>query len=173
MSRMEFAIRTMTEVDLAAVAELEAGVFTDWYRVNRKPQAALPERSLRSLRYSVSFDPDANLVAIAEDGAMVGFILARTWGRIGWFGTFGVPTQFQGMGIGTALVENVLDYLHPRADVIGLETMPESGANLGLYMKAGFAAAFPTLLMELSLIRNSDNLKGLPSDELRLWCKAD
>lgn len=167
MSRMHFAIRPMTETDLPAVAEIEAGVFTDWYRLNRKPQDPLPERSLHSLRYTISLDPEANLVAIAEDGSMVGFILARTWGRVGWFGTFGVPTQFQGLGIGRALVEGVLEELRPRTDIIGLETMPESGANLGLYTRAGFAVTFPTIIMDLSLVRTADALGGLPGDELR------
>lgn len=158
----------MTEADLPAVAEIEAGVFTDWYRVNRKPQDPLPERSLHSLRYTTSLDPEANLVAIAADGAMVGFILARTWGRVGWFGTFGVPTQSQGSGIGSALVEHVLEYLRPRADIIGLETMPESGPNLGLYTRAGFSTTFPTIIMELSLVRSAERYNGLPADELRV-----
>lgn len=169
MSQLDFAIRPMTETDLPAVAEIEAGVFTDWYRMNRKPQDPLPERSIHSLRYTTSLDPDANLVAIAADGAMVGFILARTWGRVGWFGTFGVPTQFQGLGIGGALVEHVLAYLRPRSHIIGLETMPESGPNLGLYTKAGFGVTFPTLIMELSLVRTAELYNGLPEDELLTW----
>lgn len=173
MSHLDFAVRTMKETDLPAVAEIEAGVFTDWYRMNRKPQDPLPERSLASLRYTISLDPDANLVAIAADGAMVGFILARTWGRVGWFGTFGVPTQFQGLGIGTALVDHVLEYMRPRADIIGLETMPESGPNIGLYTKAGFGVTFPTMIMELSLVRTADLYNGLPVDELRMWKTCD
>jgi ribosomal protein S18 acetylase RimI-like enzyme len=173
VKHLDFAIRTMRDTDLPAVAEIEAGVFTDWYRMNRKPQDPLPERSLASLRYTVSLDPDANLVAIAEDGAMVGFILARTWGRVGWFGTFGVPTQFQGLGIGSALVDHVTRYLRPRTDVIGLETMPESGPNLGLYAKAGFGVTFPTIIMDLSLVRTAERYKGLRADELRTWSSCD
>jgi len=163
----------MKETDLPAVAEIEAGVFTDWYRANRNPQDPLAERSLQSLQYTISLDPDANLVAIAADGAMVGFILARTWGRVGWFGTFGVPTQFQGLGIGSALVDHVLKYLRPRADIIGLETMPESGPNIGLYTRAGFSATFPTIIMELSLVRDGARYNGLPADELRMLATAD
>ena len=173
MSRMDFAVRAMTENDLPAVAEIEAGVFTDWYRMNRKPQDPLPERSIDSLRYTTALDPEANLVAIAADGAMVGFILARTWGRVGWFGTFGVPTQFQGMGIGSILVDHVLDYLRPRADIIGLETMPESGPNLGLYSRAGFGVTFPTLIMELSLVRTADRYNGGDATELTTWSGSD
>ncbi len=173
MSRFDFAVRVMTESDLPAVAEIEAGVFTDWYRAYRKPQDSLPERSLQSLRYTTSLDPEANLVAIAADGAMVGFILARTWGRVGWFGTFGVPTQFQGLGIGSGLVDHVLEYLRPRADIIGLETMPESGPNLGLYARAGFGATFPTMIMELSLVRTAERYNGLSADEVRVLSAAD
>lgn len=157
---MDFTLRRMTDEDLPAVAEVEAGVFTDWYRIYRREPEPLSERTVEALRYAVSLDPDGNHVAVAADGAIVGFILARTWGRVGWFGTFGVPTQFQGLGIGTALVERAVAYLEKKAAVIGLETMPESGANVGLYTKLGFAATYPTHILELSLIREADRLKG-------------
>lgn len=168
MSGLDFRIRQMTESDLPAVAEIEAGVFTDWYRVYRRDDTPVPERTLDELVYATSIDPAANLVAIAADGSMVGFILGRTWGRVGWFGTFGVPTQFQGQGIGKALIAGVMDHLAGRADVVGLETMPESGMNLGLYLKHGFAVTYPTLLFELPLVRVADRYRGMSASDLTL-----
>ncbi len=159
----------MTELDLPSVAEIEAGVFTDWYRIYRREPEPLSERTVEALRYAISLDPDGNLVAVADDGAMVGFILARTWGKVGWFGTFGVPTQFQGLGIGTALVNRAVDYLEQKADIIGLETMPESGANIGLYTKLGFVATYPTHILELSLIREAERFSNPRVEETVVW----
>jgi len=166
VSSIEFALRQMTEDDFAAVAEVEAGVFTDWYRVHRRDPSPIAERTNEELAYATSIDPPGNHVAIAADGALVGFILARRWGKVGWFGTFGVPTQFQGLGIGRALIECSMAHLRSRASVIGLETMPESGANIGLYASVGFAVTFPTIVLELSLVRNSQRLGGTPLDEV-------
>ncbi len=169
MARIDFSVRQMTEADLRGVAEVEAGVFTDWYRVHRRDPAPLPERTLRELHYASSRDPEGNFVAIATDGSLAGFVFSRTWGRVGWFGTFGVPTQLQGLGVGRALVDRTVDHLLSRASVVGLETMPESGANIGLYAKAGFVATHPTIVLELSLIHEVDRLKGLGPDDVLAW----
>ena len=166
---MNFTLRRMTEQDLRAVAEVEAGVFTDWYRIYRREPEPLSERTVDALDYAVSLDPDANLVAVGDDGAMVGFILGRTWGRVGWFGTFGVPTQLQGLGIGTALVEAAVGYLDRKCDIIGLETMPESGANMGLYAKLGFGVTFPTHIIELPLIREADRFSDTSIEDTVSW----
>ena len=173
MGTMNYSVRRMREGDLRGVAELEAGVFTDWGRLHRRDPGPLTERTDEELGYAASFDPDGNLVAVAEEGAMAGFIFCRTWGRVGWFGTFGVPTQFQGLGIGTALMTRCLEYLRGRADVIGLETMPESGANVALYVREGFRLVEPTVLMELPLVRMSERLEASGGGEVLLWSRMD
>jgi len=167
---LTFSVRPMRHEDLRGVAELEAGVFTDWGRVHRHDTEPLPERTGEELEYAASFDPDGNLVAIVEEGALAGFIFARTWGRVGWFGTFGVPTQLQGFGIGTALLSRCIAYLRGRADTIGLETMPESGANIALYCREGFRMLPPTIVVELPLVRLSERFEGA---EALLWSEAD
>jgi ribosomal protein S18 acetylase RimI-like enzyme len=166
---MNFTLRKMTERDLQAVAAVEAGVFTDWYRIYRREPEPLSERTVEALRYAISLDPEGNLVAMGDDGAMVGFILARTWGRVGWFGTFGVPTQLQGLGIGSALVTGAVEYLESKCDIIGLETMPESGSNIGLYSKLGFAVTYPTNIIELPLIREADRFSDSRIEEAVVW----
>jgi ribosomal protein S18 acetylase RimI-like enzyme len=170
---MEFSIRKMGEGDLAAVAEIEAGVFTDWYRVHRRSPEPIAERTIEELRYSTSIDPGANLVAVSAEGALVGFVFARVWGNIGWFGTFGVPTQFQGLGIGKALVSHTVERLRSRASIVGLETMPESGANIGLYVRAGFTVGFPTVILEYPLLREAPNLGQVDPGETVAWSDQD
>jgi ribosomal protein S18 acetylase RimI-like enzyme len=159
----------MTDADLSAVAEIEAGVFTDWYRIYRREPEPLAERTLEELRYAISLDPEGNHVAVAEDGALIGFILSRTWGEVGWFGTFGVPTQFHGLGIGSALVGRAVDYLSTKASIIGLETMPESGQNIGLYSKAGFVPTYPTLIIEISLLHLAEKLGRPRAEDAVVW----
>lgn len=166
---MDFTLRQMTGQDLPAVAEIEAGVFTDWYRIYRHEPDPLGERTQEQMRYSTSLDPAANLVAVGEDGALVGFLFARTWGSVAWFGTFGVPTQFHGLGIGSALVSRAVAYLTERASIVGLETMPESGRNIGLYTKAGFAVTYPTVFLELSLIQEAGRFSGARVEDSCIW----
>jgi len=170
---IEFSVRHMLEDDLPGVADVEAGVFTDWYRVYRKDPEPLPERTIEELRYASSRDPEGNFVAIARDGALVGFMFSRTWGRVGWMGTFGVPTQLQGLGIGKALFLRTLEHLRKKTTIIGLETMPESGANLGLYIKSGFVLTYPTVVLELSLIKEADRLKDVDTDGVATWGAQD
>jgi ribosomal protein S18 acetylase RimI-like enzyme len=173
VTRIEYAIRQMDESDLPAVAAVEASVFTDWYTVHRRDSRPLPRRTLDELRFSTSFDPAGNFVAIAAEGALVGFILSRTWGELGWFGTFGVATQLQGSGIGRALVDRTMEYLRREVSIIGLETMPESGANIGLYTKMGFVPTYPTIMLELPLIDEASRLKGVKPEDVVVWPPRD
>lgn len=166
---MNFTLRQMGEQDLRAVAEIEAGVFTDWYRMYRHEPDPLGERTLEQMRYATSLDPAGNHVAVGADGALVGFLFSRTWGSVGWFGTFGVPTQFHGLGIGSALVERAVEHLSRTASIIGLETMPESGPNMGLYTRAGFVLTHPTLILELSLIRELERFRGARMEDVQAW----
>lgn len=162
-------IRTIGERDLPAVAQAEAEAFADWRHANRGEHAILPRRTLAELRYAVSFEPDGNFVAESPDGSFAGFVLSRTWGEVGWFGTLAVPTRLQGRGIGKALVSSATDYLRGRSAIVGLETMPESGSNIGLYASMGFEASHPAVIMELPLISEAERLKGLRPDEIVSW----
>lgn len=167
------AIRRMSERDLPDVADIEAGAFTDWYREHRSGDARLPRRTLSELRYASSLDPEGNFVAESAGGALAGFVFSRTWGSVGWFGTLAVRTHLQGSGIGKALVSRVAEHLRLRADAVGLETMPESGTNIGLYARQGFTLSHPTVILELSLIREAERLKGLRAEDIVPWGSAD
>jgi ribosomal protein S18 acetylase RimI-like enzyme len=100
----------------------------------------------------------------------VGFIFSRTWGKVGWFGTFSVLPKFQGQGIGQQLVAASINYLHESGvRVIGLETIPESPYNLnrGLYHKTGFRSRLLTFLLTKSL---NDSIAKV---ELPCWSSAN
>ena len=62
-----------------------------------------------------------------------------------------------------------MTYLTERASIVGLETMPESGRNIGLYTKAGFAVTYPTIFLELSLIQHADRFAGARVEDANVW----
>ena len=112
----------------------------------------LPSRTRANALACLERDPRGCFVA-AEDGQVVGIIFSRTWGRVGWFGPFAVLPPCQGRGIGRQLIAASVGYLRRNAGIIGLETMPESPDNLGLYLRLGFQARLPSLFLSKQLDR--------------------
>lgn len=107
-------------------------------------------------------DPDGSFLALDDAGAPVGYIFTRTFGRVGFFGPFGVVPRAQQSHVGKDLVRATVDYMKGRGcTTIGLETMPETAYNLGLYTKLGFRLFTLTLRMQKELPAGSSEL---PSD---------
>jgi ribosomal protein S18 acetylase RimI-like enzyme len=179
----------MYEADIDAVRQVDAASFAAWYASRTGEPVELPPRTRANALACLRKDPEGCFVA-EEDGGVVGLIFSRTWGSVGWCGTFAVLPEYQGRGIGKQLMAASLDYLRQDSGrvrpgpgrvrpgpgrvrpgpgrvrpgpgrvrpgpgrvrpgpgrVVGLETMPESSYNLGLYLRQGFQARFPTLLM--------------------------
>lgn len=94
-------------------------------------------------------DPDGSFLALDAAGAPVGYIFTRTFGKVGFFGPFGVVPRAQQSHVGKELVRATVDYMKGRGcTTIGLETMPETAYNLGLYTKLGFQLGSLTLRMQ-------------------------
>jgi ribosomal protein S18 acetylase RimI-like enzyme len=84
-------------------------------------------------------DPDGSFIALDDQERPVGYIFTRTFGKVGFFGPFGVVPRAQASHVGKALVEATVRYMERAGcTTIGLETMPETAYNLGLYTKLGF-----------------------------------
>jgi len=155
-------IRTMQEDDLERVIEIEAAAFGAWYQQTYGRESGFPPRTQTNVRSCLAKDPAGCFVAETED-TVAGFILSRTWGSVGWFGTFSVLPDWQGQGIGKQLVAASLGYLRQRPGrVIGLSTMPESPYNLGLYLKLGFEVRPLTLFLRKSLAGSAEGSIALP-----------
>ncbi|WP_301663623.1 GNAT family N-acetyltransferase [Methanoculleus frigidifontis] len=109
----------------------------------------LPPRTRKNIAYAYSVNP-AGCFTAKHDDSTVGFIFSRTWGSIGWLGTFGVDEAYRGAGIGKRLLRAARAGLqeNERCPVIGLETPAESGYNIGFYRRAGFRIITPTLIVE-------------------------
>jgi len=158
----------MREEDLEAVRQVEAAAFSAWWKGLRPGDEDLPLRTRTNLLSCRAKDPEGCFVAEAG-GRVVGFIFSRTWGGVGWFGTFAVLPGQQGQGIGKRLIAASLGYLQrDPSRVVGLETMPESPNNLGLYLKLGFQTRMLTLAL-------SNRLERPAGDEVLLprWSQAD
>ncbi len=105
-------------------------------------------RSVENVTNLAMANPDGCFLAI-NNCRPVGFIFCRTFGAIGYMGPLGVEPEEQNKGYGKQLVQKGLEYLTARkCQVIGLETMPEWGKNIGLYHKLGFRATLPSRVME-------------------------
>jgi len=144
-------IRPMREEDADDVRRVDAAAFSAWWKRLKGEQAELPQRTRRNVLALREKDPEGCFVA-EDDGRVVGLIFSRTWGGVGWFGTFAVLPDYQGQGIGTRLIGASLEYLRQDVGrVIGLETMPESPSNLNLYLRRGFQARLPTFLLSKNL----------------------
>jgi ribosomal protein S18 acetylase RimI-like enzyme len=168
-------IRKMSEQDIDRVRPVEAAGFGAWWRQLKGETAVLPMRTRSNLLTCLEKDPEGSFVA-EDDGRVVGFIFSRTWGKVGWFGAFAVQPEYQGKGIGKALITASLEYLSSaQLSVIGLETMPELAYNLGLYLRQGFQARYPTLLLTRRLVGVSEGRAVLQhwsstgKDKRQLW----
>jgi ribosomal protein S18 acetylase RimI-like enzyme len=161
-------IRPMQEADLDAVRSVDAAAFTAWWRQLTGRQQRLPPRTRANVASLLEKDPKGCFVA-EEDGQVLGLIFSRTWGSVGWPGTFAVLPEHQGRGIGKLLLQASLRYLRQDPHrVVGLETMPDSSSNLGLYLKHGFRLSHPTLLLRRRLDREPPG-----EADLERWSRAD
>ncbi len=107
-------------------------------------------------------DPEGCFIAVDEREQPVGYIFTRTFGTVGFFGPFGVVPRAQASHVGKALVEATVEYMERAGcTTIGLETMPETAYNLGLYSKLGFRLFSLTLRLHRTL---GDGPTALPSN---------
>ncbi|MCP4539417.1 MAG: GNAT family N-acetyltransferase [Chloroflexi bacterium] len=136
-------IRQMTPADMNAVAPLDVLAFTAYAR-KIGYEGDISPRTRQNLLACISLNPSGCFVAEADQ--IVGFIFTHVWGTTGWIGTFGVHPDCQGQGVGRSLLDAAVEYLQRAGcTTIGLETMPESPYNVGLYGRFGFLPIFPTV----------------------------
>ncbi len=155
-------IRQMHLEDAEAIRQVDSVAFGAWARQAYGKQPPSYRRTLANVQSCLEKDPEGCFVA-QEEEHIVGFIFSRTWGGVGWFGTFAVLPEYQGRGLGKRLIAASLDYLQRDPErVIGLETMFDSPYNLGLYLKLGFEASFPTFLLTKALEGSVPDDVGLP-----------
>lgn len=137
-------VRPMLPADIDAVRDADLRAFGPYHR--QKGRAQMPPRARENLLACRALHPAGCFVA--EDEGVAGYIFSRVWGMLGWIGVFGVGAERQGRGIGGQLLAAAVESLERAGcTTIGLETMPDSPNNVGLYAGRGFRPAVPTLTL--------------------------
>ena len=137
------SIQLMSADQSEAIAKLGVLAFTEY----GEPRGWNPSpRTQQNILACLNLNPTGCFVTTVEE--LVGFIFSRRWGKVGWIGTFGVHPDFQGQNIGQSLLDAARIHLEGAGcTTIGLETMPDSPYNVGMYTRQGFHPMFPTLLL--------------------------
>lgn len=101
---------------------------------------AAPSREyVENLCYS---EPEGCLLALLREEP-VGYGCVHRAGSVGYLGPSGVLKEHRGRGIGKLLLEARAQYLSSRCRVVGLETLPDQGGNIGRNVRSGFRETLP------------------------------
>lgn len=113
--------------------------FTERYRRDGMTGVRVPQLNPAIWRYAMEDSGGGALVWRGDEGAIVAFNIAHRSGVEGWMGPLAVRPEWQGAGLGKAIVQAGVAWLQERsARVIGLETMPRTMDNIGFYSSLGF-----------------------------------
>ena len=142
---MDVRVRPMREVDLASadqVMRLAFGTFLGF----GEPMSFMGDADYVFTRFAA--DPTAAVVA-ELDGEVMGSNFATNWGSVGFFGPLSVHPSVQSSGLGSALMEPVMErFAAWGTRQAGLYTFAESPKHVGLYQKFGFYPRFLTGIMD-------------------------
>jgi len=132
-----FRIRTMQEEDLPVVAEIDFDAF-GWFWHNTHD--ALRRARLQAVHATVAEDASGVIGYQISTGSMLGAHLAR----------LGVGKTAQGRGVGTALVNDLIQALGSmQINRLSVNTQSDNSISLALYKKMGFVRtgeSFPVLI---------------------------
>jgi ribosomal protein S18 acetylase RimI-like enzyme len=122
-----FNIRPMNLDDLAAVESIDASAF-----------GSVWQNSLGSLE--IAFRQAAVATVVEEEGALIAYQISTTTPMGGHLARLAVRPEHQGIGIGEALVRDMLSQFYRRgAQTVSVNTQKDNRASISLYQKAGFS----------------------------------
>jgi GNAT superfamily N-acetyltransferase len=139
-----------THADIPDLNHVFSEAFTERYRKDGMTGVRVPQLNPAIWRYAMEDSGGGALVWRGDDGAIVAFNIAHQSGIEGWMGPLAVRPEWQGIGLGKAIVQGGVDWLKARsAKVIGLETMPRTMDNIGFYSARGFIPTRLTVTVTL------------------------
>jgi ribosomal protein S18 acetylase RimI-like enzyme len=162
-------IRPMQPSDWQNVTEINQLAFDAYYHQTNRPLQK-GKRTQENIQSALAMFPPGCFVA-EEGERMLGFVFSRCWGKQGWIGVFGVDPKAQGKGVGKQLLAaSIVALQSAGCNPIGLETMPASPYNVGLYMSMGFMPGYNALYMVKEVDSTGDpyvcpTLQQVPLDE--------
>ena len=134
-------IRPMTVEDLPQVERIIDAASTA-RREHTRESEPLASRIAKS-----RFHKEADGCFVAEGPARgaTGAVFSTTWGSVGWLGPLAVHPDFWGAGVEQQLIGAVLGRWEPMTlSAHGVETWPDSPADIELYASFGFRPQFLT-----------------------------
>ncbi len=136
---MQIKYRKMIKEDIPQVQKLIPEVFADLFARETGRPHYLPMRTTAEIESYMEKSPEGSLVAVTERNRVLGCVFCHRWGEIGWLGPLVVSPAQQGQGIGSELLQMATRYMVATdCAVIGLETMPQTVGNVGLYLRHGY-----------------------------------
>ncbi|HZI28517.1 MAG TPA: GNAT family N-acetyltransferase [Gemmatimonadaceae bacterium] len=136
--------------DIAELNRVFSDAFTERYRKDGMTGVRVPQLNPVIWRYAMDDADGGALIWRNELGEVIAFNIAHQSGAEGWMGPLAVHPDWQGVGLGKAVVRAGADWLAARqTKVIGLETMPRTMDNIGFYSTLGFVPARLTITVTL------------------------
>jgi GNAT superfamily N-acetyltransferase len=140
--------------DIAELNRVFSDAFTERYRKDGMTGVRVPQLNPVIWRYAMDDADGGALIWRNELGDVIAFNIAHASGAEGWMGPLAVHPDWQGVGLGKAVVRAGADWLSQRQTaVIGLETMPRTMDNIGFYSTLGFVPARLTITVTLDAAR--------------------
>lgn len=144
-------IRRMMRKDNSQARRLAQVTWSDQVFKDTGKRIEYPQRVAKLLDAYLSTEPRGGIVACKGD-ELIGSAYAHTWGKVGWTGPLEVLPEWQGKGIGTALMKAADQYLERKGcDVIGVETMGDHDRHISFYKKLGYSISSPAFFYERTL----------------------
>lgn len=160
-------MRPLREIDLARADHVMRLAFGTFLGMS-EPTSFMGDADYVFTRFAA--DPTAAFAA-ELDGQLVGSNFATNWGSVGFFGPLTVHPDVQASGLGSALMEPVMERFAAWGTChAGLYTFADSAKHVGLYQKFGFYPRFLTGIMERAVPDSparaaTSTLSGMPKHE--------
>ena len=146
-AKVPYRVRRMTLADLKEVCRIDRDAFQAYRRARRQLTRPLRLRTPANMQTALRRPFPGVVIEAPPEGPVVGYCFTHVWGKLGWLGTLGITPRRQGLGLGRAVIAGGLALLREAGcTTLALETMPESGKNLALYLSLGLEARRLTLL---------------------------
>jgi GNAT superfamily N-acetyltransferase len=168
-----------THADIPELNRVFSDAFTERYRKDGMTGVRVPQLNPVIWRYAMDDANGGALIWRNELGDVIAFNIVHASGAEGWMGPLAVHPDWQGVGVGKAIVRAGVDWLAARhTRVIGLETMPRTMDNIGFYSTLDFVPARLTITVTVDAAHNDGPvamLSRLPArtqDELIAACQS-
>jgi GNAT superfamily N-acetyltransferase len=136
--------------DIPELNRVFSDAFTERYRKDGMTGVRVPQLNPVIWRYAMDDADGGALIWRNELGDVIAFNIAHASGAEGWMGPLAVHPDWQGVGLGKAVVRGGVEWLAGRRTmVMGLETMPRTMDNIGFYSMLGFVPARLTITVTL------------------------